>query len=405
MSKNPEKQHKKYQKPTVLISTPVYLPAQGGAATFFSILTEVLRSRVDFIVFTQSLKGEKTVEIQENVTIYRIQPNLINAPAPAKYFVIPPITLFAYLWFRLKHRYIIHAHSTGIFGFTASLISAIFRIDMIKEVMDTADPPYNLKVGKVFRYGSVGYTIEKKLLNVGIPKDKIRAYPSMIPPGDREKFKDVKVRSLGKGKGKRKEKGKDKGKDKGNDKGMEKITKILFVGYWWPSKGIDTLLHAMAIIEKERSDIELTILGDGPERDNIRRIIKDNNLSSIKLVGITPRDEYLTKYLANTDISILPSRSGEGNPYVILEAFQFGRPVIATNVGGTPEFIKNGETGLLIEPEDPKVMADAILKLVNDVELQKKLSKNGKKFLETLPTWEDQCEEIYQDYLRIWGDP
>jgi glycosyltransferase involved in cell wall biosynthesis len=261
---------------------------------------------------------------------------------------------------------------------------------MIKEVMDTADPPYNLKVGKVFRYGSVGYTIEKKLLKVGIPKNMIRAYPSMIPPGDRENFKEVKVRPLG------------KEKDKGN--GKKNKTKILFVGYWWPSKGIDTLLHAMAIIEKERSDIELTILGDGPERDNIRRIIKDNKLSSTKLVGITPRDEYLTKYLANTDISILPSRSGEGNPYVILEAFQFGRPVIATNVGGTPEFIKNGETGILIEPEDPKVMADAILKLVNDVELQKKLSKNGKKFLETLPTWEDQCEEIYQDYLRIWGD-
>jgi glycosyltransferase involved in cell wall biosynthesis len=366
-------------RPTVVVCAPVYLPSQGGAATFFSTMIDMLKDKVNFIVYTQSLKGVQTIEKHDNVRIYRIQPNLIDAPAPVKYFIIPPITILTLLGFSLKYRAIPQAHSNGIFGFTVSLFSKLFNVKMIKEVMDTSDPAYNLRLGNIARYGSIGYTIEKRLLKLGIHPDMIRAYPSLLPPTDKKKFKNIKLRELG----------------------AEKTTKLLFVGFFWPSKGIDNLLKAMKIIEAKRNDIKLTILGDGPEKENIIKFIDENNLKSVTIVGITPRDEYLTKYLANADISVLPSRSGEGNPFVILEAFQFGRPVIATRVGGTPELIKNEETGLLIEPEDPRLLAKTILRLADDKALQKRLAKNGKKFLSNFPTWDDLAKEIYDDYMKI----
>ncbi|WP_455392800.1 glycosyltransferase family 4 protein [[Eubacterium] cellulosolvens] len=275
---------------------------------------------------------------------------------------------------------IIHAHSNGIFGFTVGLFSTLFRANMIKEVQDTSDPAYNLRLGQVAKYGSIGYTIEKKLLGVGIPQEKIIAFPSMLPPSDKEKFKNLKLRKVGEG----------------------NQTNLLCVAAMWPAKGLDTLLQSMKIIEKTRKDIKLTIIGDGPERENLERFALKNKLRSVAMVGFKPRDTYLMKYLANTDISILPSRSGEGNPFVILEAFQFGRPVIATNVGGTHELIKHEETGLLIEPENPKLMAESIIRLVNDKKLQKRLGENGRKFLATFPTWEDLSKKIYKEYEEIW---
>jgi len=220
------------------------------------------------------------------------------------------------------------------------------------------------------------------LLRIGIPQNNIRAYPSLLPPTDKVKFKDIKLRTLGDG----------------------EDTKILFVGYFWPSKGIDVLLNAMKIVDRSRKDIKLTILGDGPERENIEQFLAENNLKSVTMVGITPRDVYLTKYLANTDILVLPSHSGEGNPFVILEAFQFGRPVIATRVGGTPELIKDGKTGLLIEPGNPEVLAENIIRLADDKKLQKRLGKNGKKLLTTFPSWENLADEIYDVYLKIFND-
>jgi glycosyltransferase involved in cell wall biosynthesis len=340
-----------------------------------------LKDKVNFLVFTQSLKNVKTIEESENVKIYRIQPNLIDAPGFVKYFVIPPVTLVALFIFWLKHRMIIHAHSNGIFGFTISLFSTFFRVKMIKEVQDTSDPAYNLILGRVNKYGSIGFTIEKKLLDIGIPKKNIIAFPTMLPPNDVERFKDIKLR--------------------GHGEAHDEIN-ILCVAAMWPSKGLDTLLKAMHIIEKTNEKIKLTLIGDGPERKNLEQFITENNLKSIRMVGFKPRNEYISKYLANTDISVLPSRSGEGNPFVILEAFQFARPVIATRVGGTPELIKDNETGLLIDPENPKLLADSILKLAKDNALRKRLGKSGKKFLETFPTWNDLSSEIYNEYLKIW---
>ncbi len=84
------------------------------------------------------------------------------------------------------------------------------------------------------------------------------------------------------------------------------------------------------------------------------------------------------RYLKNFDIFVLPSLK-EGLPYVLLEAGLAEIPIIATNVGGIPEIIENGKTGLLIKPADPKEIADAIEKLIKDPELAKTFAQNARQ--------------------------
>ncbi|MEK7165035.1 MAG: glycosyltransferase family 4 protein [Patescibacteria group bacterium] len=78
------------------------------------------------------------------------------------------------------------------------------------------------------------------------------------------------------------------------------------------------------------------------------------------------------------DIFVIPSVK-EGMPYVLLEAMAAGLPIVATNVGGIPEIIKDGQTGLLVPPKNPEKLAAAIGRLIDDPGLRNKLATNARK--------------------------
>ncbi|UCH88112.1 MAG: glycosyltransferase family 4 protein [Thermoplasmata archaeon] len=368
------------RRPVVLVSSPTYLPRSGGSSTYFSTLIELLKDRVDFVVYSMRCPEADTVERNGNVWIYRIQPNLIDSNTLIKYLVVPPATLATLLAFKLRFRpQVIHAHANGVFGFTASIFSKLMKLDMIKEVQDMSDPAYNLKMGRVEKYVSTGYTIEKKLIDIGIPAEDIITYPSLNPKID----EDVK-RTL-------------KPKKHIHDGDIE----LLCISALRPYKGVDILLRAFKIISAKRKNVYLTIIGEGGMREELEEYIKSNNLERVTMI---PRlDEYsdLIKRMAGCDILVLSSRAAEGNPRVILESFQFERPVVVTAAGGTPELINDGENGFLVEIENPEKFAEAVIKLVDNPKLRKKFGKNGKKFLERIPSWEDLAEDIYKEYMAL----
>ena len=370
------------KRPVVLITMALYPPYAGGGPTYFSTLVDLLKDRVDFIILTQSCPGTKIFDKQDNVWIYRIQPYIIYFPFLIKYIVIPPITFLSMLYFWIKYRPVIHAHTSGVYGFIPAVFSAMFQAPMIKEVQDMADPAFNLKTGVVRKYVSTGHTIARKLEGIGVPKSDIMDYTSLNPPLSDSEWKKV-------------------NKKKKRDPG---ITEVLCVGALRESKGIDTLMEAFKIIESKRDDVHLTLIGEGGLEDETKAYIADNNLKNITM--IRRLDEYtdLLNEMANTDILVLSSRYGEGNPRVFLEVFQFSKPVVATTAGGTPDVITDGENGLLVPPEDPKAFAKAVLKLVNDKKLRRKLGKNGKKFVDTIPSWYDLANEFYDEYLNILAD-
>ena len=103
--------------------------------------------------------------------------------------------------------------------------------------------------------------------------------------------------------------------------------------------------------------------------------------------------------LKASSILVIPSRM-ESIPQVIKEAFYLKIPIIATNVGGIPELITNNETGILIPPNDPKILEDSINKLLVDDETSKKLADNGYEFVINNLTW----EILLPKYIKFYED-
>jgi glycosyltransferase involved in cell wall biosynthesis len=135
-----------------------------------------------------------------------------------------------------------------------------------------------------------------------------------------------------------------------------------------PEKGLSCLIDAMAIIRHAAPDATLTIVGGGPLEGALKDQTKHLGLDqAIRFTGRLARHEAMRE-AASSDIFVLPSL-GEGMGIVILEAQALALPVVATRVGGIPDVIEDGVTGLLVPAKDPVALAGAILKILKDPEL------------------------------------
>jgi len=140
-----------------------------------------------------------------------------------------------------------------------------------------------------------------------------------------------------------------------------------------PQKGHETLLEALAALP---DDVTLVLAGDGPERARIEARVADLGLGPrVHLAGFV---DDIRGLLTGADVVVLPSRF-EGLPLAVLEAMAVGRPIVATDVAGTNELVTDGETGLLVPPDDPSGLATAILRLLDDPDLARRLGENGRE--------------------------
>ncbi len=129
-------------------------------------------------------------------------------------------------------------------------------------------------------------------------------------------------------------------------------------------KGIDVLLHAAATARAAGVDFRLQLVGDGSERKSLMTLARTLGLTDVVFLGaLAPAA--VTTALHAADVMVLPSR-GEGLPVSIVEAMSNGRPVLATRAGGTAEVVQDGVTGLLVDPERPDQLADALSQLAAD---------------------------------------
>lgn len=139
-------------------------------------------------------------------------------------------------------------------------------------------------------------------------------------------------------------------------------------------KGIDVLLEALARLGERGLRPSLWIAGEGPERAALQRASGSLGLSGqVRLLG---RREDVPDLLAACDVFVLPSRR-EGLGVAALEAMAARRPVVASRVGGLGEAVADGRTGLLVTPEDPAALADALESLLRDADLRRRLGEAG----------------------------
>jgi glycosyltransferase involved in cell wall biosynthesis len=170
-------------------------------------------------------------------------------------------------------------------------------------------------------------------------------------------------------------------------------SRVIYVGNLFERKGIPYMIKAF-----EGLDEELLIAGNGPLEDELGKTGHPN----IKLVGHIPKEGVRDFMARNGKILVLPAIKGEGLPNVILEAMSVGLPVIATRIAGIPDVVKDGKTGILVEPRDADGLRKAIVKLSGNRKLRKEMGKNALKEIEKY-YWKNvisQLEEVLAQHSR-----
>jgi len=151
---------------------------------------------------------------------------------------------------------------------------------------------------------------------------------------------------------------------------------ILTISRLVQRKGILDFIEAARISSISNPDLHFTIIGKGPMKNSIvEKIRKYKMESSIELMGEVPHSA-IGNYLSSAALFVIPSYY-EGLPLTLLEALAHGKPVVATNIDGISEVIKNGENGILVNKESPKELAKAMLRVLSSISLQTKLQKGA----------------------------
>ena len=146
------------------------------------------------------------------------------------------------------------------------------------------------------------------------------------------------------------------------------------IANYYPTKGLDTLVKAVAQKKQELTNACFLIIGEGQERARLKSMIAEKGLDEI--IFLTGTVQEAARLLPAFDVFVLPSRK-EGLPYAVLEALAAKVPVIATRVGGIPSLIENKKSGLLVEPDSVGELADALVYAVEHSDEMNTFAKNA----------------------------
>jgi glycosyltransferase involved in cell wall biosynthesis len=173
---------------------------------------------------------------------------------------------------------------------------------------------------------------------------------------------------------------------------------VLTVGHIIYRKGMDLLIKALKVAQGRGSDLNLVIVGEGPEQENLLALARELGVAKrVYFAGNQPHERTLEFYRGCL-FFVLSSRA-EGLPLVIVEAMANRKAVVATRVDGVPEIVQDGTTGLLVEPEDPQSLAEALVTLYKDQGLRERFAQRGRERALQKFTW----EVIAARYLSIFG--
>lgn len=166
------------------------------------------------------------------------------------------------------------------------------------------------------------------------------------------------------------------GKDKGIEsrKNKKTVPLILLVSRHDGRKGINYLLKAFAILDKENIKYKALIIGKGRLFNANKKVSEKLGLKNVKLLGFVKNIEL---YLKKADIYAFPSIEEGSSAISLLEAMSFGLPIISTNVDGIKENLKNGQSAILVPPSNPTAITEAIRELIKNPALATRLGKEA----------------------------
>ena len=181
------------------------------------------------------------------------------------------------------------------------------------------------------------------------------------------------------------------------------VVEIVTIARLAEKKGVEYAIRAVAKLAKSKTNLNYTIVGDGPLKESLQQLIEELGVDSIiRLVGWKQQQEVI-EIINNSDIMLAPSVTSqdgdrEGIPVAFMETMAMGLPIISTQHSGIPELIENGVSGFLVPERDVDALAQKLNYLVEHPELWNKMGAAGRAFVEeyyNVDKLNDKLVEIY----------
>lgn len=374
----------------VIIVTSTYPPVVGGMERFCRDLAgELARRGVPVSILTRRVPGTPAVERADGVEVHRLR---VPRPrvAAAGAFIAGAVGWLARARPSRSARCLLHCHSTfspatiGILAkplIGARVVVTAHTGGLLGEVWEHQRSPLR-GIRRVLLRRADAFTgvTEETARELGAfvrPRSPVRVIPNFVDVGRFRPAADPAERAR-----LRARLGLDPRRPVG-----------LFVGRLNPVKNVDLILDAVAILGDAAPDV--LIVGDGPEGDRLRRRAGELGLGGrVRFVGARPDVE---AFLRAADLFVLPSVS-EGVPLALLEAMASGLPVIATAVGGIRQLVQDGTTGLQVQSEDPKGLAQAMARVLDDRGLAERLGRGAREWA----VGHVAPERVVGEYLELY---
>lgn len=163
-------------------------------------------------------------------------------------------------------------------------------------------------------------------------------------------------------------------------------------------KGLDCLLRAASLLP----EVSVAIAGDGPERAALDALARELDVAD--RVAFLGRRDDVPALLASADVFVLPSRL-EGLPLSLLEALAAGRPVVASSIGGIVDVVRDGIEALLVPPDDPAALADAVRRVLHEPALADAIAHAGRMRVKTEFSAEGMARSVASIYDEVLSGP
>lgn len=187
--------------------------------------------------------------------------------------------------------------------------------------------------------------------------------------------------------------------------GKEANRYVFSVGRLVPGKGWEDFLEAAAIVHANHPDVHFKIAGSGPLQTKLEKIVEQHNLGDVvELLGHIGADKEgrkaLVRLYTQATLYAMPSHY-EGLPTVLLEAMASHCPIVTTNVGGVPHIVQDEKSALLVEPQQPQRLADAINRLLTEPELCQRLGSEARRIAESRFSWPAISARYLEQYESL----
>ncbi len=357
-----------------------FLPVIGGAEIFLSHLIEALTKRNIHchVITSKNNPSLNAFELWKDVPVTRLD---IHEALQGNLKTWIKIRNELFCLYREIQPDLIHIHSTGPSLFLEMQTHDRFRIPRFLTLHSFFSYPPK-KDGYLLRYlPKMNFLsgVSRKTLQMGldlfetkIPPHRV-IYNGLPPPSTDTLEPQVQKKS-------------------------DERDIILFLGRLSKEKGVDLGIRALHSLQKKYPNAQLWIAGNGPEKEALEALVQELKLADrVEFLGPIPPNQ-IYQYIAQARFLILPSRTDEGIPLIVLEAAHLSKPVIASNRGGIPEVIQHEKTGILIDSEDWLALAKRMESLLAQPNLCTQLGQKAHMFIQekfNFSTMVDHYEDIY----------